>query len=284
MTATKSLVLLVAFLLAVVCLQGCASYRVVSYVNETPSGGASYPGELYRFGSFAFYRLYSILPGEARIECRPDVHEFSRASVTLEINDCAGAGHGALLMVGSAVMDMVSDLREASGGQFELCSITLVLVAENAGISSRDTQRVGANCPRLRLLVRWHRDDSSGSLRSILRTIGHEGYHLTLARQRRGAREVSRWQEEVEAEIAGACSEKTALGTLDTVVRLAGFRENGVQLGDSVRGQREAARLLASGRIVNFVPWSRTAVARTLMAGCVRILSGSAAAGPNGTR
>jgi len=270
--ATRSWCSWSLFLLVVVGVCGCAGRQVVSYVDETPAGGASYPGMLYRFGPVAFYRLYSILPGEARLDCRVEEHASTRAGVAVEVNDCAGAGGEASRRVVSAVIDIVSKLREISAGQFELCAVKLVFVGEDVGISSRDTQRLGASCPRLRLLVRWRPDDASGSLRSILRTVGHEGYHLALARQRHGAREVSRWQEEVEAELVGACSERTALRTLGPV-QLAGIRDDGAKLGDSVKGQLEAARILADGRIADFVPWSRTAVARTLMAGCVRILS-----------
>ena len=261
-------------------LQGCAAQAVRSYASETPGGGASYPGMVYRVGPFAIHRLYSILPGDVRLECHAALLREQRRETSVEIQDCATAEQMLPQQVADAVFDVLSRLETLSSGQFRVCNIRLVLAGERAGVSGWDTQWLGGECLRLRLLVRWRPENSDASLRNVLRTIGHEGYHLVLASQRGQRRGSERWREEVEAEITGACAEKAALGDLGPAQWLDGLPEHGLDLGDSVKGQREAASILEGRQVEPFAAYSTVPVAQALIGGCMQLLSGEAIRDP----
>jgi hypothetical protein len=260
-------------LLLALMLQGCAAQSVRSYASQTPGGGASYPGMVYRAGRFALHRLYSILPGDVRLECHAPLLEERRRGIVVGIQDCATAEQMSSPDVSAAVFDALSHLEDLSSGQFRICNVRLVLVGEAAGVSGSDTQWLGGACVRLRLLVRWRPEDADASLRNLLRTIGHEGYHLVLASHRRHSRDTERWHEEVEAEIVGACTEKAAFGDLIPAAPLDGLPGHGRDLGDSVIGQREAARILDGRQVEPFTAYSTDPLAQMLVSGCMQLLS-----------
>lgn len=261
-------------------LQGCAARAVRSYASQTPGGGASYPGLVYRIGPLAIHRLYSILPGDARLECHAALLQEQRRETSIEIQDCATTEQMLPQQVADVVFGAMSRLETLSAGEFRVCNIRLVLVGETAGVSGWDTQWLGGDCLRLRLLVRWRPENADASLRNVLRTIGHEGYHLVLASQRRQRRGSERWREEVEAEITGACAEKAALGDLRPTQWLEGLPEHGLDLGDSVKGQRDAARILGRRQVEPFAAYSTVPVAQALVGGCMQLLSGEAMLDP----